>query len=59
MSQKTFKFVVACITGVQTIVVGAVTYFVKDAGTAALVNSALVIATGAAIEICDLFVKDK
>lgn len=55
MSKKTLTFVTGIVTAVQTAAVAAVTYYVKD--NAAAINSAIVIAGGAIIEICNLFVK--
>ena len=55
MSKKTLTFVTGIVTAVQTAAVAAVTYYVND--NAAVINSAIVIAGGAIIEICNLFVK--
>ena len=55
MSKKVFALVSGIITGLQTIGVAIVTYETPD--QAAAINSAIVIAGGAAIEICNLFVK--
>lgn len=55
MSKKTLTFVTGIVAAVQTAAVAAVTYYVKD--NAAVINSAIVIAGGAIIEICNLFVK--
>jgi hypothetical protein len=55
MSKKTLTFVTGIVTAVQTAAVAAVTYYVND--NAAAINSAIVIAGGAIIEICNLFVK--
>ena len=56
MSKKTFTFVTGIIGGLQTIGVAIVTY-TEPAGATAI-NSAIVIAGAAAIEICNLFVKN-
>ena len=55
MSKKTLTFVTGIVTAVQTAAVAAVSYYVND--NAAVINSAIVIAGGAIIEICNLFVK--
>lgn len=55
MSKKTLTFVTGIVTALQTAAVAAVTYYVND--NAAVINSAIVIAGGAIIEICNLFVK--
>lgn len=55
MSKKTLTFVTGIVTGLQTIGVALVTYYVPENTTA--INSAIVIAGGAIIEICNLFVK--
>ena len=55
MSKKTLTFVTGIVTALQTAAVAAVTYYVND--NAAAINSAIVIAGGAIIEICNLFVK--
>ena len=56
MSKKTFQLVSAIIGGVQAIAVAVVTY--TSPSYAAAINSAIVIAGTAAIEICNLFVKE-
>ena len=53
MSKKTFALVSGIIGGLQTIGVAIVTYTQPDYATA--INSAIVIAGAAAIEICNLF----
>ena len=57
MSKKTFNLVTGIIGAVQTIGVAIVTY--TEPGYATAINSAIVIAGTAAIEICNLFVKDQ
>ena len=54
MSKKTFQFVSGIVTAVQTAAVAAVTYYVTDHATA--INSAIVLAGGTIIQICNLFV---
>lgn len=56
MSKKTFQFISAIIGGVQAIAVAVVTY--TSPSYAAAINGAIVIAGTAAIEICNLFVKE-
>ena len=56
MSKKTFQLVSAIIGGVQAIAVAVVTY--TSPSYAAAINGAIVIAGTAAIEICNLFVKE-
>ena len=56
MSKKTFQLVSAIIGGVQAISVAVVTY--TSPSYAAAINGAIVIAGTAAIEICNLFVKE-
>lgn len=56
MTQKTYKLITAIVGGVETIAVGCVTYFVQD--NAALINSCIVIAGTAILEICAKFVKE-
>ena len=53
MSKKTFAFVTAIVGGLQTIAVGAVTYYSPENATT--INGAIVIAATAVIEICNLF----
>ena len=55
MSKKTFKLVTAIIGAIQAVGVAVVTYVEPAYATA--INSAIVIAGTAAIEICNLFVK--
>jgi hypothetical protein len=55
MSKKMFALVSGIIGGLQTIGVAIVTYTQPEYATA--INSAIVIAGAAAIEICNLFVK--
>lgn len=57
MSKKTFALVSGIIGGLQTVGVALVTYFSPEYATA--INSAIVIAGAAAIEICNLFVKEE
>ena len=56
MSKKMFALVSGIIGGLQTIGVAVVTYTSPEYATA--INSAIVIAGTAAIEICNLFVKE-
>lgn len=56
MSKKIFALVSGIIGGLQTIGVAVVTYTGPEYATA--INSAIVIAGAAAIEICNLFVKE-
>lgn len=56
MSKKVFALVSGIIGGLQTIGVAVVTY--TNPSYAAAINSAIVIAGTAAIEICNLFVKE-
>lgn len=56
MSKKVFNFVTGIIGALQTAGVAAVTYFNPEYATA--INSAIVIAGTAIIEICNLFVKE-
>ena len=56
MSKKTFKLVTAIIGAVQAVGVAIVTY--AEPAYATAINSAIVIAGTAAIEICNLFVKE-
>lgn len=56
MSKKTFNLVTCIIGALQTIGVAIVTYTEPSYATA--INSAIVIAGTAAIEICNLFVKE-
>ena len=55
MSKKVFNFVTGIIGALQTASVAAVTYFNPEYATA--INSSIVIAGTAIIEICNLFVK--
>lgn len=55
MSKKTFALVTGIVTGLQTIAVAAVTFYSPQYSTA--INSSIVIAGGAMIEICQLFTK--
>lgn len=55
MKKKTFALISGIVSGVQTIAVAAVTYYAPDHATA--INSAIVIAGGAVIQICNLFVE--
>jgi hypothetical protein len=56
MSKKVFSLVSGIIGGLQTIGVAVVTYYQPEYATA--INSAIVIAGTAAIEICNLFTKE-
>ena len=53
MNKKSFAFVTAIVGGLQTIAIGVVTYYSPENATA--INSAIVIASTAIIEICNLF----
>lgn len=55
MNNKTFAFVIGIVTGLQTIAVAAVTFYSPEYST--VINSEIVIAGGALIEICNLFTK--
>lgn len=55
MSKKVFALVSGIVGGLQTIGVAMVTYNSPEYATA--INSAIVIAGAAIIEICNLFVK--
>lgn len=57
MSKKVFNLVTGIIGALQTIGVAIVTYVGPEYATA--INSAIVIAGTAAIEICNLFVKEE
>lgn len=57
MSKKMFALVSGIVGGLQTIGVAIVTYTNPEFATA--INSAIVIAGTAAIEICNLFQKDE
>jgi hypothetical protein len=57
MTKKMFALVSGVIGGLQTIGVAVVTYTQPEFATA--INSAIVIAGAAAIEICNLFVKSE
>lgn len=56
MSKRVFNFVTGIIGALQTAGIAAVTYFNPEYATA--INSAIVIAGTAVIEICNLFVKE-
>lgn len=56
MSKKVFNLVTGIIGAVQTVGVAIVTYINPEYATA--INSAIVISGTAAIEICNLFVKE-
>lgn len=56
MSKKTFNLVTGIIGAIQAATVAIVTYTEPSYATA--INSAIVIAGTAAIEICNLFVKE-
>lgn len=56
MSRKVFNYVSALIGAVQTIAIASVTYFSPEHAVA--INSSIVIAGTAAIEICNQFVED-
>lgn len=56
MSKKVFNLVTGIVGAIQTVGVALVTYFNPEYATA--INSAIVIAGTAAIEICNLFVKE-
>ena len=56
MSKKIFALVSGIIGGLQTIGVAVITYIGPEYAIA--INSAIVIAGAAAIEICNLFVKE-
>ena len=56
MSKKTFNLVTGIIGAIQAATVAIVTYTEPSYATA--INSAIVIAGPAAIEICNLFVKE-
>lgn len=55
MSKKTFNLITAIVGGVETIAVGTVTYLEPASATA--INSAIVVAGTAIIEICTKFIK--
>ena len=55
MSKRTFALVSGIVGGLQTVLVAVVTYTQPAYATA--INSAIVIAGAAVIEICNLFVK--
>lgn len=57
MSKKTFNLVTGIIGALQTIGIAIVTY--TEPGYATAINSAIVIAGTAAIEICNLFTKEE
>ena len=56
MSKKTFNLITGIIGALQTVGVAIVTY--TEPAYATAINSAIVIAGTAAIEICNLFVKE-
>ena len=56
MSKKTFNLITGIIGALQTVGVAVVTY--AEPAYATAINSAIVIAGTAAIEICNLFVKE-
>ncbi len=56
MSKKMFALVSGIVGGLQTIGVAVVTYTSPEYATA--INSAIIITGTAAIEVCNLFVKD-
>ena len=56
MSKKVFNLVTGIVGALQTIGVAVVTYTNPEYATA--INSAIVIAGTAVIEICNLFVKE-
>lgn len=55
MTKKTFQFVTAIVGGLQTVAVGAVTYFTPEHATT--INGAIVIIGTAIIEACAQFVQ--
>lgn len=55
MSKKTFALISGIVGGLQTVGVAVVTYTSPEYATA--INSGIVIAGAAIIEICNLFVK--
>ena len=57
MNKKTFALVSGIVGGLQAIGVAVVTYSSPEYATA--INSAIVIAGTAVIEICNLFVKEE
>lgn len=57
MTQKTYNLIEGVTRGCVIIAVAAVT-FCCESGTAALVDSAILIAQEAALEICKLLVKE-
>ena len=57
MSKKVFNLVTGIVGALQTIGVAIVTYTSPEYATA--INSAIVIAGTAVIEICNLFVKEE
>ena len=57
MSKKTFALISGIVGGLQTIGVALVTYTGPEYATA--INSGIVIAGAAIIEICNLFVKSE
>ena len=56
MSKKVFNLVTGIVGALQTVGVAIVTY--TEPAYATAINSAIVIAGAAAIEICNLFVKE-
>lgn len=57
MSKKVFNLITGIIGGVETISIACVTYFCETT-IAASINSSIVIAGTAVIEICNMFVKE-
>lgn len=57
MSKKTFNLITGIIGAVQAAAVAIVTY--TEPSYTAAINSAIVIAGTAAIEICTLFIKEE
>lgn len=57
MSKKVFNLITGIVGALQTIGVAIVTYTSPEYATA--INSAIVIAGTAVIEICNLFVKEE
>ena len=55
MSKKTFALVSGIVGALQTAGVAVVTYLAPE--NAAAINSAIVVAGAAVIEICNLFIK--
>lgn len=55
MTDKTFKLITAIVGGLETIAVGLVTYFEPQGAVA--INSSIIIAGTAIVEICKQFVQ--